>query len=82
MKGSIATEIESRQSWSDKERERDRPRDSVVQFPDGYDSEKSDDEDVSMITNKQITGIVRPNPILHPPSPLHFLFMLLMSSIS
>ncbi|XP_025089004.1 protein scribble homolog isoform X6 [Pomacea canaliculata] len=45
LKGSIATEIESRQSWSDKERERDRPRDSVVQFPDGYDSEKSDDED-------------------------------------
>ncbi|KAL8563271.1 hypothetical protein ACOMHN_058769 [Nucella lapillus] len=41
LKGSIATEVESRNSWSD----RDRPRDSVVQFPDGYGSEKDSDED-------------------------------------
>ncbi|XP_070209398.1 protein scribble homolog isoform X4 [Littorina saxatilis] len=45
LKGSIATEVESRQSWSDKEREKERPRDSVVQFPDGFDSEKDSDED-------------------------------------
>ena len=38
--------MESRQSWSD--RERDRPRDSVVQFPDAVDSDKDSDEDVSI----------------------------------
>ncbi|XP_076438014.1 protein scribble homolog isoform X5 [Babylonia areolata] len=43
LKGSIATEVESRNSWSD--RDRDRPRDSVVQFPDGYGSEKDSDDD-------------------------------------
>ena len=46
LKGSIATEVESRQSWSDRERE--RPRDSVVQFPDAVDSDKDSDEDVSI----------------------------------
>ena len=47
LKGSIATEVESRNSWSDRERDKDRTRDSVVQFPDGYGSEKDSDEDVS-----------------------------------
>jgi hypothetical protein len=46
LKGSIATEVESRKSWSDREFDRDRPRDSVVQFPDDFD-EKDSDDDVS-----------------------------------
>ena len=48
LKGSIATEVESRKSWSDREHDRDRHRESMVQFPDGFDSEKDSDDDVSV----------------------------------
>ncbi|KAK7489162.1 hypothetical protein BaRGS_00019540, partial [Batillaria attramentaria] len=42
---SIKSEVESRRSWSEKEHDRDKPRDSVVQFPEGFDSGNSDDDD-------------------------------------